>query len=78
MGVFGQHHAPTALPQGNDPVPIVEEVGWAPGPVWTGAENLTPIGIWSPDRLVSSESLIIDHITLRNIPWGPNFYTYLQ
>ena len=25
-----------------DPVPIVEEAGWAPGPVWTGAENLAP------------------------------------
>jgi len=22
-----------------DPVPIVEEGGWAPGSVWTGAEN---------------------------------------
>jgi len=25
---------------GKDPVPIVQEAGWAPGPVWTGAENL--------------------------------------
>jgi hypothetical protein len=25
-----------------DPVPIVQEAGWAPGPVWTGAENLVP------------------------------------
>ena len=23
-----------------DPVPIVQEAVWAPGPVWTGAENL--------------------------------------
>ena len=22
---------------GKDPVPIVEEVGWVPGPIWTGA-----------------------------------------
>jgi hypothetical protein len=28
-----------------DPVPIVQEAGWTPGPVWTGAENLvTPPG----------------------------------
>jgi hypothetical protein len=33
-----------------DPVPIVQEAGWAPGPVWTGAGNLAPIGIRSPDR----------------------------
>ena len=31
--------------------------GWAPEPVWTGAENLAPTGILSPDRPVSSESL---------------------
>ena len=28
------------LPPGKDPVPIVQEAGWVPGPVWTGAENL--------------------------------------
>ena len=27
---------------GKDRVPIVQEAGWAPGPVWTGAENLAP------------------------------------
>jgi hypothetical protein len=37
MGVNGQHHAPAALcPRGKDPpVPIVQEVGWAPESVWT-------------------------------------------
>ena len=39
-----------------DPVPIVQEAGWAPGPVWTGAENLAPKGIRSPDRPVRSYS----------------------
>ena len=32
---------------GKDPVSIVQEAGWAPGPVWKGAENLVPIGIRS-------------------------------
>ena len=36
--------------QERDPVPIVQEVGWASGPVWTGAENFAPTGILSPDR----------------------------
>ena len=27
---------------GKDLVPIVQEAGWAPGPVWTGAEFLSP------------------------------------
>jgi hypothetical protein len=42
---------------GKDPVPI-EQAGWAPGPVWTGAENLAPTGIWSPDFLARSQSHI--------------------
>jgi len=40
-----------------DLVPIAQEVGWAPGPVWTGAENLTPTRIRSPDRPARSQSL---------------------
>ena len=42
---------------GKDPVLIVQEVGQAPGPVWTGAENLAPTRIRSPDRPARSESL---------------------
>jgi len=29
-------------PRERDPVPIVWEAGWTPGPGWTGAENLAP------------------------------------
>ena len=58
MGVCGQRHAPTALPPRKDPVLIVQEAGWAPGSVWTGAENLAPIGIRSPDRPASSSVAI--------------------
>ena len=32
---------------GKDPVPIVKDAGWVPGPVWTGAENLVPTWIRS-------------------------------
>ena len=42
---------------GKDPVPIVQEAGWAPGPVWTGAENLAPTGIRSPNLPTRSQSL---------------------
>jgi hypothetical protein len=37
MGVSGQHHAPAALlpPRKGPPVPIGQEAGWAPEPVWT-------------------------------------------
>jgi hypothetical protein len=38
-GGWSTPHSGRFIP-GKDPVPIVEEAGWAPGPVWTGAENL--------------------------------------
>jgi hypothetical protein len=31
---------------GKGPLPIVQEAGWVPGPVWTGAENLASTGIF--------------------------------
>ena len=40
----GQHHAPAAFTPGKDPVPIVQEAGWAPEPAWIGAGNLAPPG----------------------------------
>ena len=42
---------------GKDPVSVVQEWGWASGPVWTSAENLLPTGIQSPDRSACSHSL---------------------
>jgi hypothetical protein len=57
MGVGGQHHAPAAFTPGKDPVPTVQEAGWASEPVWIGAENLAPTGIRSPDLPACSESL---------------------
>jgi hypothetical protein len=43
-GWCGQHHVPAAFTPGKDPVPFVQEAGWAPEPVWIGAENLAPPG----------------------------------
>jgi hypothetical protein len=40
-----------------DPVPNVQEAGWAPGPDWTHAENLALTGIRSLDRPARSQSL---------------------
>jgi hypothetical protein len=41
---------PGRFTPGKDLVSIVWETGWAPGPVWRGAENLDPTGIRSPNR----------------------------
>jgi hypothetical protein len=57
MGVGGQHHAPAAFTPGKDPVPIVQEAGWAKELVWIGAENLAPTRIRSPELPTHSESL---------------------
>jgi hypothetical protein len=48
---------PRLLTPGKDLVPIEEDAGWAPGPVWTGAENLASTGIRSQYRPARSESL---------------------
>jgi hypothetical protein len=49
--------APRRFTNGEDPVPILWKVGWAPGPVWTGAEPPPPNGIRSPDSPARSKSL---------------------
>ena len=41
---------------GKDPVPILQEAGWAPGPVWTGGRS-PPHRDSIPDRPVRSQSL---------------------
>jgi hypothetical protein len=48
---------PRRFTPGKGPVPNVYEAGWAPGPVWTSAENLALTGILSPDHLARSQSL---------------------
>ena len=53
----GQRHAPADLSPREKPVPIVQEAGRAPGPVWTGAENPASTGIRSPGRPARSQSL---------------------
>jgi len=41
---------------GKDPVPILQEAGWAPGPVWTGGKS-RPHRYSIPDRPARSQSL---------------------
>ena len=42
---------------GKDPVPILQEAGWAPGPVWTGGKSL-PLRDSIPDRPARSSVAI--------------------
>ena len=63
---------------GKDPVPIVQEDGWAPGLVWTGAENLAPTGIRSPDRPAHSQSLYRLRYLAPHKIQGKIIYDYMQ
>jgi hypothetical protein len=58
---------PGCFTPGKDPVPIVQEAGWAAGPVWTCAKNLAPTGIQSLDRPARSQSLYELNYTF--LPW---------
>jgi len=70
---------------GKDPVPILQEAGWAPGPVWTGGKSRPH---WSliPDRPACTQSLyrlsypahttliymlIIPYLLCLGLPSGP-------
>jgi len=55
-GVSGQQHAPATLYPGKDPVPILQEAGWTPGPVWTGRKS-RPHRDLIPDCPARSQSL---------------------
>jgi len=50
------------LTHGKEPVPIVQEAGWASGPVWTGAENLAPPG-FDPRTVQPVGSCYTDYAT---------------
>jgi hypothetical protein len=56
-GMRGQRHAPAAFYPRERPGTHRTGGWWAPGPVWTGAENFLPTGIRSPDRPDRIESL---------------------
>jgi hypothetical protein len=61
MEVSGQLHAPASLPPGKypPPVPIEQEAGWAPEPIWTlwRWEKSFPCLEWKPGRPARSLSL---------------------
>ena len=55
---------------GKDPVPILQEAGWAPGPIWTGGKS-SPHRDSIPDRPARSSVAIP---TEPSDPRGNNWY----
>ena len=60
-GVDGQHRTGRITPQERNSVHITQEKVWAPGPVRTDAENLSPTEIRSPASPAHSEPLCLLH-----------------
>jgi len=54
-GVSPKPQALTASIPGKDPVPILQEAGWATGPVWTGGKS-RPHRDSMPDRPAHSHN----------------------
>jgi len=54
----GQPHASATSTPGKEPVPILQEAGWAPGPVWTGGKS-RPHRDSIPDLPARSQSLYL-------------------
>jgi hypothetical protein len=70
-----QLHAPSSLPPGKrPPVPIVQEVGWTPEPVWTTwrRENFWPYRDSNSDPSVVW-SFFKHFLNLHSGGWSPNW-----
>ena len=67
--VVSSTHRPHFTP-GKDPVPILHEAGWAPGPVWKGGKS-RPHRDSIPDRPASSSVAIPTELPAhtKNIPF---------
>ena len=56
---------------GIDPTTVVQEDGLAPGPVWTGAENLAPSPGFDPRTIQAAAVAIPTELSLpltKNVP----------
>jgi hypothetical protein len=54
---------PGRFTPGKDNVSIVQETEWAPGPVWKGAENLSPPPVFDPRTIQLVTSRYTDWAT---------------
>ena len=59
----GQRHAPAAFTPGKDPVPIVQEAGWASEPVWI----VSPPPEFDPRTFQSVASRYTDYAILTEL-----------
>jgi hypothetical protein len=66
-------------PRERNPVSAVQEAGWAPGPVWTGDENLAPPPLgFDPWNVQSAASCYTGPRILRSTDYTVNFTANFQ
>ena len=56
-------------PRESDPVPIVQDPGWTPGPVWTGEENPASHRVATPRTFSPKRVAIPATLAQRNGVW---------
>jgi hypothetical protein len=66
MEVGVQSHATAAFPRERDSVPIVQDAGWAPGPVWT-VRKISPPPEFDPRTVQPVASLYTDWAILAHL-----------
>jgi hypothetical protein len=69
MSLGGQRHILADLSPGKSSVHIVQDVEWAPKPVWAGVQNLVLTGFRNPDRPISVDSTFICSAFSYNTHW---------
>ena len=74
MGVGGYPHAPANSTSGKDPVPILQEDGWAAGPVWTGGKS-RPHRDSIPDRPARSSVAVPTELPGPHLSYGSVIFT---
>jgi len=70
-GEWSSTHPGRTLLPGKDPVPILQEAGWASGPIWTGGKS-RPHRDSIPDRPARSSVAIPIELP------GPQSYIYID
>ena len=68
---------PGRFTPGKDPVPVIQEAGWASGPVWTGAENLVPTG-FDPRTVQPVGITTLTELSQATLPSHESFVSQLR
>jgi hypothetical protein len=83
MWISGQHQHRPLYPRKRNPVPILQEAGWVPGPSWTRAQyqkKLAPFTAEAKDvRIIdTTSSFLHDVLTHTAFALSPYYQNYAR